>query len=107
MGLPWLLYLFSSSVINALNQPEERAVPAVNPSQGARCSGGFNEEPPSVSEQGQKSAKRVTRRRKYRRVLHAKYSRGSFLCVQLVRGARTGVVTKCDILGAVIMTKVW
>lgn len=106
MGPPSLLFLFSSSVINALNQLEERAVPAVNPSQGARCSGGLNEEAPSVSEQGQKSAKRVTRRRKHRGVLRAKYSRGSFLCVHLVRSARTGGVSKCDILGAVIMTLV-
>lgn len=45
-----LLFLLSSSVINALNQPEERAAPAVNPSHGARAalikpSGSANEEP--------------------------------------------------------------
>lgn len=83
MGLPPLLFLLRSSVINALNQPEERAVPAVDPSHGA------NEEPPSVSESGR------------RRVLHAEYSRGSLLCVHLVRG--TGGVSKCDILGAVMV----
>lgn len=52
-------------------------------------SGSANEEPPSVSESGR------------RRVLHAEYSRGSLLCVHLVRG--TGGVSKCDILGAVMV----